>query len=429
MRKTPLEKLNTREIALPNKRATKLIRFILKHAQKGADVGYEYSFDTSQTYGKQVILIADHATKDAYKYVLHGYPFIDPNVVIGYQNIFIKGLFGLLLKGGIIPKKLYTADQKSVTEMLRVLKMGGSLCIFPEGIQSSSGSTHPIFSGTAKMLKLAGVPVVLCKSYGSYLVSPRYKHRMPKNNGRQEFHYQILFTERDLKALSVDEIDARLLQAFRYNDFEWNKVAMNKYTPPKNHTLAEGLENILYRCPKCGGEFTLKTVGEHILCESCGNDIALDEYYRISPATEKDYLPYSSIDDWYKHQRKLVGEEVKGEFLYRYECEAFDVHTEKLHSDSFYPCGEGVITITNEKISYEGTRHNREVNIDFDVKAIPSFVFTPNQDNDFYYEDVYYSFRPKTDRKKVVKYMLLVEEAHRLLNPTWDKISKEVYED
>ena len=64
----------------------------------------------------------------------------------------------------------------------------------------------------------------------------------------------------------------------------------------------------------------------------------------------------------------------------------------------------------------------------FDVHGIPSFIFTPNQDNDFYYENVYYSFRPKTDREKVVKYMLLVEESHRLVDPSWDRISRDVYD-
>ncbi len=426
MGKTPLELVNNRKIKLPKKSATKLLRFLLKFMGVKKGVTYKYSFDKKQMKNKQVILLADHATKSAYKYVMYGYPFVQPNIVVGYQNIFLKHLFKPLLNAGIIPKKLYQADQKALADMLKVLKLGGSLCIFPEGIQSISGSTHPIFTGTAKLLKKAGVTVVLCKSYGSYLVKPRYKKT--ENKGHQEFHYQILFTEQELKTLSVEEIYDKLLKEFKYNDFEWNKTAKNAYVGDKNEPLAKGIEGVLYRCPKCGSEFTLKTQGEDIICERCGNAVTLNQYYELTPKTDKDYLPYSSIDEWFKHQRKLVGEEVKSPFRYEYECEFYDLHTEKLNAQPFYRCGEGVVTITNEFLKYKGTRHGEKVDLTFEIKGMPSYVFVPNQDNDFYYDNIYYSFRPKKDKLKVVKYMLLVEEAHRLKDGGWDKVSRDAYE-
>ncbi len=426
MKKTPLEMLSCREIKSPSKLYSIIFRFLLKLMQGRADVSYHYSFDKKEMQGKQVIILADHATVNAYKYVLYGYPFANPNVVIGYQNIFVKGLFQFLLRGGIIPKKLFQSELKSALEMLSVLKNGGSLCVFPEGIQSASGSTHPIFTGTAKLLKRAGVTVVLCKSYGAYLVRPRYKKE--ENKGHQEFHYEILFTEEELKTLSVSEIDAKLLERFKYNDFEWNKVVRNKYAGRKNQPLAKGIDALLYHCPKCNSEFKIKTKGEEIVCEHCGNTVILNEYYDLIPKTDKDYMPYASTDEWFKRQRKLVADEVQEHFCYQYECEVYDIHTDKLQSSPYYACGEGVVTLTNDTVRYVGTRHNQEVDLTFEVKNIPSFVFTPNQDNDFYYNETYYSFRPKTDRLKVVKYMLLVEESHRLKDEAWDKISREVYD-
>ncbi len=425
MKKTPLEILKSREITPPTKRYGRFIRFLLKCMQAKADVTYKYSFDKEEMQGKQVILLADHSTKYAYKYVLHGYPFARPNVVIGWQNIFVKFLFGILVKGGIIPKKLYQADPKSIIDMLKVIKMGGSLCIFPEGIQSSSGSLHPIYPSTANMIKKAGLPVVICKSYGAYLVRPRYKKA--DNKGHQEYHYELAFTEEDIKELTVDQIYERLLEKFKFNDFEWNKNARNKYIAPKGDTLAGGIEKILYRCPKCGCEFKIKTVGEEIICENCNNTLVLNEYYDLLPKTNDDYIPYSSIDEWFKHQRELVTEEVKTGFSYEYECEIYDIHTEKLYLDPYYPCGEGKITITNDGIHYIGTRHNEDVDLTFDIHATPSFPFVPGKGNEVYYQGVYYNFVPKTDRLKSVKYMLLVEEAHRLVDDLWDKVSRDAY--
>ncbi len=425
MKKTPNEILHNRHIALPSAGTSKFLRFLLKHIQSKADVSYEYAFDTEEMKNKQVILLADHATRDAYKYVVYGYPFANPNIVVGYQNIFIKGLFKLLLKAGIIPKRLYQTDLKAITDMLRVLKLGGSLCLFPEGIQSASGSTHPIYAGTASLLKKAGVTVVLCKSYGSYLVKPRYKRT--ENEGHQEFRYEILFTPQELSYMSVDEIYEKMLERFKYNDFEWNKKSRCKYKGPKGEPLAKGIEYILYRCPKCKSEFNIVTEGDDIVCRHCGNTVTLNEYYDLIPKSENDYMPYSSVDEWFKHQRKIVGEEVKNPFCYEYECEIYDVHHDKLSFHPYYSCGEGKIKITNDKILYKGTRHSEYVELTFEVKNSPSFVFTPNQDNDIYCHDEFYSFRPKTDKVKVVKYMLLVEEAHRLVDTTWDKISGDVY--
>ncbi len=425
MGKTPLEKLKSREITLPPKSHSRLIRLILKVMQSGSDVTYKYSFDKDEMKGRQVILLADHATKNAYKYVLHGYPYASPNVIIGYPNIFVKGIFGLLLKGGIIPKKLYQADPRSILDMLKVLKLGGSLCIFPEGMQAAAGSTHPVFPGTANLIKKAGVAVVLCKSYGSYLVRPRYKKK--ENKGHQEYHYELLFTEEEIKELSVDQIYDKLIDRFRYNDFEWNKTARNKYYGKDNEPLAKGIEAILYRCPKCGAEFCLKTEGEDIICEKCNNTVTVNEYFDILPKTESDVQPYESINEWFRHQRKLVMQEVQSEFCYEYECEITDLHTEKLYADPFYPCGEGKMTITNDLLRYVGTRHGEQVELEFDIKVVPSFYFTPNLENNLFYQGVYYGFRPKQDKRKVVKYMMLVEESHRLVDDVWNKISEDVY--
>ncbi len=425
MKKTPLEKLRERRISPPKRFYAVLLRLIIKCMQSGHDVTYKYSFDKREMQGRQVILLADHATAHAFKYVLYGYPFVSPNVVIGYQNIFVKGLFGLLMKGQIIPKQLYQSDIKSVMEMIHVLRVGGSLCLFPEGIQSSSGSTHPIFPGTASLIKKAGVTVVLCKSYGSYFVRPRYQR--VDNKGHQEFHYEILFTEDEIARLSEDEIYEKLLNRFKYNDFEWNESLGHEYIGHKGKPLAEGIDSIIYRCPRCKSEFTIKTQGEEIICTNCQNTVVMNKSFGISPKTENDYLPYSSIDKWFKSQRAEVGKEVKSDFLYEYECELYDLHTEKLSTKPFYKCGEGRVSITNAGIRYVGTRHGEKVNLSFDIKMMPSFIYSPNLGNDLYYKGVYYSFRPRGDKRKTVKYTLLVEEAHRLSDEVWDKISSDAF--
>ena len=163
-KKTPGEIIESYEPALPTKTAAFAMRRLIGAATFGSGVKYEYLFDKKAMKGRHVLILADHASTDSYLYVLRGYPFVEPNVVIGYQNIFIRGIFGLFLKCGIIPKKLYEPDLRPVISMLRIVRAGGSLLLFPEGIQSMDGSTQPINPATAEFVKRCGIDVVLCKS-------------------------------------------------------------------------------------------------------------------------------------------------------------------------------------------------------------------------------------------------------------------------
>jgi hypothetical protein len=94
----------------------------------------------------------------------------DLNIVAGYQNFFSSktNYFGMTQMNAI-PKLLYQPDTSCTRKMLKVIKSGGSLALFPEGIQSISGSTHPINPATCKFIKKAGVLVILANSQGSYL--------------------------------------------------------------------------------------------------------------------------------------------------------------------------------------------------------------------------------------------------------------------
>jgi len=55
------------------------------------------------------------------------------------------------------------------------------------------------------------------------------------------------------------------------------------------------LELLLYRCPKCGAEFTMRTEGNEIFCAACGNRGRMDEYGFLAPAGQEDVIPASPL--------------------------------------------------------------------------------------------------------------------------------------
>jgi 1-acyl-sn-glycerol-3-phosphate acyltransferase len=84
--------------------------------------------------------------------------------------------------------------------MVSVLKRGGALGLFPEGIQSTSGSTHPINPATTKFIKKSKANVVVCTTKGAYLATNRYCPERKK--GYIGIEYSLLFTPSELSGFS-----------------------------------------------------------------------------------------------------------------------------------------------------------------------------------------------------------------------------------
>lgn len=419
-------KIERQQARLPQPLLYNIIKLCLSLTSKGDKPQYYYDFDENDVKGKQVILLSDHAATDTYKYVISGYSkYMRLNPTVGKQHFYTKVLGQLLLMIGAIPKSLYESDIKSTKLMLSVLKKGGSLALFPEGVQSSSGSNHPIHPTTAKFVKKAGVTVVLCKSYGSYLRFPRYDQNV--KNGHHEYHYEILLRPNDLKSMTEDEIYDRILERFKYSDFEWNLSRQYKYIG--KHGNAHGIDNILFICPKCGAEFSLQTEDDTIECRCCGNRIKVTDTYDIFAADDNSIQPYRHIDEWYQSQRTKIRSEVKDpNYTLSYNCKLELLHTDKPANPRSYVAGEGIVTIDHEGIHYEGSANNEIVHWDYDILKMPGYVSIPEHGNEFFYNGEFYRFDPIDDSRHTTKYMMIVEELHNLIDPKWDKVSRDAYQ-
>lgn len=425
MKMTPKEYINN----TPSKRATWWTSFefktIVRFYGMGKNVKYIYNFDKKQIKNKQVMLLSDHASRNVFFDVIKGFPCKRvPNIIIGYHNVLKKGLLKPMLKMGLIPKYLYAPDSRAAKNILRALKSGASLCLFPEGIQSTCGTTHPMNPATMKLVKKAGLDVVLCHTHGMYLSQPRYISEIRK--GKKVIEYSILFTADEVKQLSEEQLYQKFLEKFRYNDFEWNKQQQNRYVGKTPN--ADGLNQILYYCPHCHSEFNLEIDDENIVCTHCGNTVHVDECYNLTPTGDSS-LPFERIDEWYALQRKLVREEVQNpDFCLSYEADLIELITDKLVKNPHVKTGEGTVTLDRKGITFVGERNGEHFERTWETGAIPSFPFSPNDSNDIFYGEEYFCFAPKTDKLKVVKYMLIMEEIHNLTDPVWKKYSEDVYD-
>ena len=418
--KTPGELLEAYKPDIPVVSAAKLTRTVMRLSTLGRPAKVTYGFDRRSMKGRQVLILAQHASMDDPYYVNAAYPFIQPNAVMSLHNVLIPVMYRLMLKDGVILKALYEPDAKAMRHLMRLHKKGASFLIFPEGIQALDGTTQPIHPATARLVKKLCMDTVLCTSHGAYLCNPRFDTNRRK--GRLEYRFDMLFTKEELKDMSEEELYERLLKSFRYNDFAWNKE--HQYSYKGKVPLAHGLDNLLYVCPRCMKQFTMKTDGDRLVC-SCGSSVKIDERYNLVPEGGGDF-PFKRIDEWNRWQRDVIAEEVSREdFVMREDVRYRQLNLDDLSKGRYTDAGEGQLTLDRKTLRYKGTKFGEDVEFTFDISRMPSTPLSSALANQLYYDGVYYQFDVKDSRAHGVKLMTAVEILHETGDPERSKARKD----
>ena len=116
----------------------------------------------------------------------------------------------------------------------------------------------------------------------------------------------LLFTREQIREANVDEINDRIVAAFQYDDFAWQKERGIRTTYPKR---AEGLDKVLYQCPHCGTEYKMSSEGSELFCTHCCKRWEMTELGELR-ALEGE-TEFSHIPDWYEWERANVRKEVE----------------------------------------------------------------------------------------------------------------------
>ena len=425
MKKDLKTRLVNRKVKKPNPILMAIGMWVVGIMNKRYRVDFTYDYDPKALQNQPVVLLSSHASRTEFVYTIYGFGRHDINVVCGYQNILKKGLYNLFIAFGAISKYLYQPDIMCVKNMLRALKRGGAIGLFPEGIQSTSGSTHPINPATAQFIKSCRANVVVCTSRGAYLATNRYSKDRKK--GYIGVHYTHLFTPEMLKELTEEQIYERILDAISYNDFAFNKEARHKYIGKEPN--AKGLDKILYKCPDCEREYTLYAPNNTIKCDACGFEAGVDEYYDLVRIKGKA-LP-ENIDTWFKWQRSCVAREVRSDdFAMTLEGGLCTVKLDKLRKPpkNRKTLSVGKATLTNKGLSFEGELDGQTVNFWFDAQSLYSLTFSTQGFLEFYHNNDYYMMIPENRDQCFIKWTLAAEEIHNLYDARWRAACEDVYD-
>ena len=272
------------------------------------------------------------------------------------------GREGLLRSIGCICKRKFTNDVTLIRQLKRVIENGNIAVLYPEARYSLCGTTAVLPASLGKLCKLLGVPVAVLICHGHHVNSP-FWNLHDRGVAPTEAEFIRLYTADELAEATADEVNDKILAAFQYDDYSWQKKRNIRTTYPKR---AEGLHKVLYQCPACGTEYRMSTKGVRIRCGACGKSWTMSETGEL--AADRGATEFSHIPDWYEWERENVRKEVEAG---TYSSGELPVRVDSLpNARKFIHLGEGTMVHDMNGFTVRG------IDVDGDpfelVKNVPS---------------------------------------------------------
>ena len=255
--------------------------------------GFHYQKVSRKEYRQSLVLSNHQCTYDQFFLFLS---FPKPVYFIASEAIFSKSIFGRFMcwVAAPIPIKKSTSDVRTVSNILQVVKEGGSIAIFPEGNRSYAGPPVYIKKTVANLAKKLKIRLVLYNIRGAYGVDPRWSDRIRK--GRCSGEIARILEPEELKEMSVDEIYEVIVSTLGLDDHDYPQKL-------KAGHLAEHLERVIYVCPKCGLS-TFSGKKDLISCNGCG--LTAEYQPDLSFRGIDGEFPYKNEAEWYAAQEDAV---------------------------------------------------------------------------------------------------------------------------
>ena len=224
--------------------------------------------------------------------------FPDYMSFVASEHIFRWGLAGKLIIFFLAPiarLKGTTAGDTAMT-MLRRLRKGVSVAMFAEGNRSFNGLTNPILPATGKLARSSGAKLITYRLDGGYFTSPRWSAALRR--GKMTGRVMGVYPPEQLKAMSADAVNKLICRDLFVDAYA---VQRQEMIPFRGKGLAENLECVLCRCPRCGAVGTLKSEDDRLSCD-CGFSVRYNAYGFF----EGDDAPFDNITEWDKAQTEAL---------------------------------------------------------------------------------------------------------------------------
>ena len=318
------------------------------------------SFQVQKNKGPMLVL-CNHMSALDFCHFSSPFFFKKVSFVVAENMKYSTPLFAKMITGyRCILKKQYYSDFSCIRNIKKYLDAGISVCLCPEGKVAAEGKTGVIPSSIAKLVKWLGYPVATIVTSGAGLTRPKWAHTMRR--GRVDSYCDMLFDADELKSASNDEVMEKIKDALYLNE---HVNQLEKGVKFHGTRYAEGLERLLYYCPKCGAEFAISAKGDTLTCEKCKNTVRYSKKGGLNPVG--DSICPERIDLWHDLEREVVSREVEAEnFRLEYPVHLFVENDEK---DGYKFITSGNLTLDKTEIAFHSSLTKRPKNVDTEYKV------------------------------------------------------------
>ena len=332
------------------------------------------AFQQQKNKGPMLVL-CNHMSALDFCFFSSAFFFKRVSFVVAENMKYSTPLFAKMITGyRCILKKQYYSDFSCIKNIKRYLDAGISVCLCPEGKVAAEGKTGVIPSSIAKLVKWLGYPVATIVTTGAGLTRPKWAHTLRR--GRVDSRCDMLFDVEELKSATNDEIMDKIKDALYVNEHVYQLENGTRF-----HGLryAEGLERLLYRCPKCGAEFAITAKGDTLTCEKCKNTVRYSKKGGLHPA--RDSVCPERIDLWYDLEREQIALEVaEDDFCLEYPVHLFIENESK---DGYKFVTSGNLMLDKTEIAFDSTMDYRPKNVETEYKiGDMELVFDDNCDKE-----------------------------------------------
>ncbi len=284
-----------------------------------------------------------------------------------YNSLPVQGIMDQI---GVIPKQQFQTSTADLKRMKEVIDRGEAFVIYPAGLMCEDGLSTPIPAATYKFLKWLKADVYMARTSGSYFVMPKWGKGM--RPGRTTMDIYRLFSKEELQQLDIPAIRERTDRALLFDAYREQEQLRYPYLGAQK---LEGMEQVLYLCPHCKGEFTVRARKDTLYCTQCGFAHQGDAYgFLHNRGTTQRELRY--ISDWsreiYRETVRRLDSGAQGELSAQTE-----IHI--LQGKRFRPMGTGTLTLNAERFSLTGTVAGQPLSLSVEAGTFPSLPFSPGK--------------------------------------------------
>ena len=316
----------------------------------------------------------------------------------------------LAARVGVICKNQFQTTITDMRAMKRVVDSEQLLVIFPAGMMTESGTSTPIPRATAKALKWLDADVYVGKVGGTYLTGPKWSG--VRRKGRITLDIYKLASREEFSALSVEQAEALVDEHLAFDAYRANEVNRVAYKKGDN---VEGLEHVLFRCPVCGADHTVRAKGNRLSCTACGFALESDVYGRFhDPNGGEPLLRYPS--DWYAKIERGICDLVAADPTYEFTAMA-DVYKINEKKHRYEKAGRASVTMTFERFVLDGELFGRPFYQEISTAPFPILPFQPGKRFEIQVGRDIFRICPD-DPGMVMQWILVLKAAWRLRRQT-----------